>query len=175
MHSRVVFEIVDSEALRGNALGDSTARRAAIWLPPSYDREPGRRYPVVYWLAGFTGTGEMLFQGSPWQPGMGERLDRLTTSGAMGEIILVAPDCFTRLGGSQYLDSPATGRYETHLIEEVIPHIDRRFRTRPSSIPLSAFFSSRRTSMAPARRRTLRYFISSVSVLGQSLMYRNSK
>jgi enterochelin esterase family protein len=130
MHGRVVFETVESDVLRGNALGDPTSRKAAIWLPPSYDREPGRRYPVIYWLAGFTGTGEMLFQGGPWQPGLGERLNRLTAAGAMGEVIVVAPDCFTRLGGSQYLDSPATGRYETHLTEEVIPQIDRRFRTR---------------------------------------------
>jgi enterochelin esterase family protein len=130
MSGRVVNEIVDSEVLRGNALGDPTARRTTVWLPPSYDRQPDRRYPVIYWLAGFTGTGEMLFQGSPWQPGLGERLDRLTASGAMGEVIVVAPDCFTRLGGSQYLDSPATGRYETHMTGELIPYIDGRFRTR---------------------------------------------
>jgi S-formylglutathione hydrolase FrmB len=130
MSGRMVVEMVDSEVLRGNALGDPTTRRAAVWLPPSYDRAPDRRYPVIYWLSGFTGTGEMLFQGSPWQPGLGDRLDRLTASGAMGEVILVAPDCFTRLGGSQYLDSPATGRYETHLTSELVPHIDRRFRTR---------------------------------------------
>ncbi|HEY2901725.1 MAG TPA: alpha/beta hydrolase-fold protein [Polyangia bacterium] len=130
MPGRVLTEIVDSEVLRDNALHDPTARRATIWLPPSYDRQPDRRYPVIYWLAGFTGTGEMLFQGSPWQPGLGERLDRLVDTGAMGEVIVVAPDCFTRLGGSQYLDSPSTGRYETHLTSELVPYIDHRFRTR---------------------------------------------
>jgi enterochelin esterase family protein len=80
-------------------------------------------------LAGYAGTGEMLFSGNAWQPGLGERLDRLVGSGAMGEAIVVAPDCFTRWGGAQYLDSPAIGNYETHLLTEVIPAVDRRFRT----------------------------------------------
>src|SRR3954453_5331027 len=125
----VVIETVESHALDGNPLGDPAARRLAVWLPPSYAGDSTRRYPVIYWLAGFTGTGEMMFQGNPWQPGLGERLDRLVAAGAMGEVIVVAPDCFTRLGGSQYIDSPATGAYETHLTTELIPEIDRRFRT----------------------------------------------
>ena len=125
----VVIETVESRALVGNPLGDPTARRIAVWLPPSYARESTRRYPVIYWLAGYSGTGEMLFSGNPWQPGLGERLDRLVGSGAMGEAIVVAPDCFTRWGGAQYLDSPALGNYETHLVREVIPAVDARYRT----------------------------------------------
>jgi enterochelin esterase family protein len=124
-----VVEIVDSAALAGNPLGDATARRIAVWLPPSYASAPERRYPVIYWLAGYAGTGETLFSGTPWQPGLGDRLDRLAASGAMGEAIVVAPDCFTRWGGAQYLDSPAIGNYETHVVREVVPAIDARFRT----------------------------------------------
>src|SRR3954470_1300813 len=127
----VVIETVESRALIGNPLGDPTARRLAVWLPPSYAGETTRRYPVIYWLAGYSGTGEMLFSGNPWQPGLGARLDRLIGSGAMGEAIVVAPDCFTRWGGAQYLDSPALGNYETHLIEEVLPALDQRLRTIP--------------------------------------------
>jgi S-formylglutathione hydrolase FrmB len=47
----------------------------------------------------------------------------------MGEAIVVAPDCFTRWGGAQYLDSLAIGHYETHVVREVVPAIDARFRT----------------------------------------------
>jgi S-formylglutathione hydrolase FrmB len=124
-----VVEIVDSRALAGNPLGDPTARRVAVWLPPSYASAPDRRFPVIYWLAGYAGTGEQMFSGTPWQPGVGDRLDRLAASGAMGEAIVVAPDCFTRWGGAQYLDSPALGHYETHVVREVISAIDARFRT----------------------------------------------
>ncbi|HEY6475412.1 MAG TPA: alpha/beta hydrolase-fold protein [Polyangia bacterium] len=125
----VVIEAVESRALVGNPLGDPTTRRIALWLPPSYAREPARRYPVIYWLAGYAGTGEMLFSGNAWQPGLGERIERLVGGGAMGEAIVVAPDCFTRWGGAQYLDSPAIGNYEAHLVGEVISAIDSRFRT----------------------------------------------
>jgi S-formylglutathione hydrolase FrmB len=130
MPGTVILETIESRALVGNTLGDPTARQVAVWLPPSYATAPERRYPVIYWLAGFTGTGQMLFQGSPWQIGLGERLDRLVAKRLMGEAIVVAPDGFTRLGGSQYLDSPSSGAYQTHLVSEVIPEIDRRFRTR---------------------------------------------
>jgi len=130
MPGTVVIEEVESRALAGNALGDPTTRRIAVWLPPSYARAPERRYPVIYWLAGYGSTGEMLFQGTPWQPGLGERLDRLADEGRMGEVLVVAPDGFTRWGGSQYLDSPVSGGYETHLVREVVPEIDRRLRTR---------------------------------------------
>ena len=124
-----VVETIESRALAGNPLGDPTSRRIAVWLPASYAAMTDRHYPVIYWLTGYAGTGEQLFSGTPWQPGLGDRLDRLVASGAMGEAVVVAPDCFTRWGGAQYLDSPALGNYETHLVREVIPAIDARFRT----------------------------------------------
>jgi S-formylglutathione hydrolase FrmB len=127
----VAIEVVESRALAGNPLGDPTARRVAVWLPPSYARAPQRRYPLILWLAGYAGTGEMMFSGSPWQPGLGERLDALVAAGKMGEVIVAAPDCFTRWGGAQYLDSPALGNYETHVIQEVLPALDQRLRTIP--------------------------------------------
>jgi S-formylglutathione hydrolase FrmB len=129
MPGTVVVETIDSRALAGNALGDSAVRRVTVWLPPSYARSAGRHYPVIYWLAGFAGTGDGLFKGTPWQPGLGQRLDRLVDSGAMGEVIVVAPDGFTRWGGSQYLDSPVSGGHETHIARELVPEIDRRYRT----------------------------------------------
>ena len=120
---------IDSAALAGNPLGDPARRTVPVWLPPSYDHAPARRYPVVYWLSGFASTGASFFQGTPWSPALADRLDRLVAAGRMGEVIVVAPDCFTRFGGSQYIDSPATGRYETHLCHELIPTIDTRYRT----------------------------------------------
>jgi len=134
MPGRIETITIDSAALAGNALGDPARREVVVWLPPSYDHAPERRYPVVIFLAGYSGVGRGLFQGSsPWAPGLDERLDRLVAEGRMGEIILAAPDCFTRLGGSQYLDSPASGNYETHVCSEVVAAVDRRFRTRAAT------------------------------------------
>jgi S-formylglutathione hydrolase FrmB len=129
MPPRIETLTVDSAVLAGNPLGDPARRHIPVWLPPSYDSAPRRRFPVIYWLAGFTSTGWSLFQGTPWQPTLGERLERMIASGRMGEVIVAAPDCFTRFGGSQYLDSAASGRYETHVCDEIVSEIDRRFRT----------------------------------------------
>jgi enterochelin esterase family protein len=56
----------------------------------------------------------------------------LVGRGECGEMILVLPDCFTRYGGSQYVNSSATGRYEDHIVSELVRHVDARYRTLPS-------------------------------------------
>jgi enterochelin esterase family protein len=125
---RLLLERFESVVLEGNAAGDPSVRTVPVYLPPSYEDAPGRRYPVIFVLAGFTGRGRTLLNDGPWSPGLDERMDALVAAGC-GEAILVMPDCFTRFGGSQYLDSSATGRYETHVIAELVPWADRRFRT----------------------------------------------
>jgi enterochelin esterase family protein len=129
MRGRVVEEVFESRVLAGNAAGDPAVRRVPVYLPPSYDAAPERRYPVAFVLTGFTGRGRMLLNDSPWAPGLHDRMDARIASGASGEMILVMPDCFTRFGGSQYLDSTATGRYATHLVDELVPFVDARYRT----------------------------------------------
>jgi len=71
----------------------------------------------------------MLLNDNPWSPSLPDRMDGLIAAGC-GEMIVVMPDCFTRFGGSQYINSTATGRYEDHLIDELVPWVDRTFRTR---------------------------------------------
>jgi enterochelin esterase family protein len=100
-----------------------------VYLPPSYDQDRERRYPVVFVLTGFTGRGRMLLNDNLWNPSLDDRMDALIERGACGEMILVMPDCATRFGGSQYLNSPATGRYEDHVVQELVPWVDRRYRT----------------------------------------------
>jgi S-formylglutathione hydrolase FrmB len=126
---QVVIERFASEVLRGNAAGDPHVRDIPVYLPPSYASHPERRYPVVYVLSGFTGRGRMLLNDNPWSPALDERVDALIASDACGELILVMPDCFTRFGGSQYVDSTATGRYGTHVAQELVAHVDTTYRT----------------------------------------------
>ncbi|HEY6196111.1 MAG TPA: alpha/beta hydrolase-fold protein [Candidatus Eisenbacteria bacterium] len=125
---RVEIVRFESAVLRGNPAGDPHERRIPVYLPPSYDREPARRFPLLLVLTGFTGRGRMLLNDNPWSPSLDDRCDALIAAGAP-EMIVVMPDCLTRFGGSQYVDSTATGRYETHLIEELVPWTDRTFRT----------------------------------------------
>lgn len=127
MHGRIVHLRIDGPALRGNPLGDPWQRDLFAYLPPGYDGT--RRFPVVYLLAAFGGDGRSFLDGGPWRPSVIDRLDRAMTKGECREAILVMPDASTRWGGSQYLDSPAMGRYQTHLLEEVVPFVDRELRT----------------------------------------------
>ena len=125
---RVEIVAFESNVLRGNAAGDPHQRRVPIYLPPGYDEDSRRRFPVVLVLTGFTGRGRMLLNDNPWSPSLDDRMDTLIAAGSP-ELILVMPDCFTRFGGSQYVNSSATGRYETHLVEELVPWVDARYRT----------------------------------------------
>jgi S-formylglutathione hydrolase FrmB len=128
---RVEWVRFESQVLKGNAPGDPHERTVPVYLPPSYDTDPARRFPSAYVLTGFTGRGRMLLNDNLWNPPLDARMDALVAAGC-GEMILVMPDCATRYGGSQYLDSGATGRYETHLVSELVPFIDGRFRTLAS-------------------------------------------
>uniref|UniRef100_A0A832I5Q3 Esterase n=1 Tax=Eiseniibacteriota bacterium TaxID=2212470 RepID=A0A832I5Q3_UNCEI len=132
MHGgRVTIERFESAVLKGNRAGDPHVRRVPVYLPPSYDAAPERRYPVLFALSGFTGRGRMFLNDNPWAPSFDDRLDALIGAGRCGEMIVVMPDCFTRYGGSQYLDSTATGPYATHVVSELVPWVDRTFRTLP--------------------------------------------
>jgi len=121
----------DSALLAGNPLGDPATRRVLVCLPPGYE-EGDRRYPVVYFLPGFASRGVALLNDSLWEESLPQRLERLIRTGAVPPMILVSPDCSTRLGGSQYVNSPATGRYEDHIVHELVPWVDAQYRTTAS-------------------------------------------
>ncbi len=121
-------ERFESAALLGNLPGDPHVRDLHLYLPPGYESGT-ERYPVIWCLTGFTGRGRMLLNDGTWEPGLGGRMDALLADGRAGPAILAMPDCFTHLGGSQYLNSPALGRYEDYVVEELVPFLDARYRT----------------------------------------------
>lgn len=127
----VVRPVLPSALLAGNPLGDPADRVTPVYLPPSYEDAPKRRYPMILAITGFTGTGRMLLNEDWFEPTLSERLDTLIDSGEMREAIVVMPDCSTRYGGSQYIDSEATGPYGRYTATEVIEWVDREFRTIP--------------------------------------------
>lgn len=122
-----------SRVLDGNPLDDPHVRRLAVWLPPQYDsaagRARGRRFPVLYDLVGFTGSGLAHANWRPFDENVPERVARLVHERKMGPAIVVFADCFTSLGGNQYVNSSAVGRYADYLLRELIPFVDREFRT----------------------------------------------
>jgi S-formylglutathione hydrolase FrmB len=126
---RIVVETFDSEILKGNPLGDPSERRFPVYLPPSYDGS-NESYPVVFLLTGFTGHGMMFMNQSFMMENIEERLNRLIDEETMKEMIVVMPDCITKYGGSQYINSTATGNYEDYVIKELVPYIDGKYRTK---------------------------------------------
>ncbi len=117
----------ESNILKNNPLGDKSVRDLYVYLPPDYDGE--KQFPVVYCLTGFTGRGKMFLNDSAFTPNLAERMDKLISEGKIKPMIAVMPDCFTHYGGSQYINSAATGNYEDYLIEEIVPFVDENFST----------------------------------------------
>src|SRR5258708_73556 len=122
-----------SGILKDNPLGDPHVRKLAVWLPPQYDGFRGRRrFPVLYDLVGFTGSGLAHVAWKAFGDNVPERAARLIREGKMAPAIIVFPDCFTALGGNQYINSSAIGDYADYLTQEIVPFVDREFRTLPS-------------------------------------------
>jgi hypothetical protein len=121
---------ITSSALAGNPLGDPARRPLYIYLPPGYDDEPERRFPSVYVLQGFTGAVPgWTHRSNNFRPTYPELADELFASGGAPPCIVVFVDAWTSLGGSQFVDSPGTGRYHTYLCEDVVSVVDATYRT----------------------------------------------
>lgn len=131
MFGRIHHTVIESRVLKQNPLGDSARRDVYLYLPPTYDQDLARRFPVVYLLTGFTGRGRQMLNDNSFAPSLPERFAQMIGAGKAREMILVMPDFLTRLGGSQYINSTAIGNYETHFIEELVPFVDENFRTLP--------------------------------------------
>ncbi len=123
----VVVHRITSEVLRDNPLGDPVERDLYVYVPAGYADLRGD-LPVLLVVAGFGGTGGQNFNLTPFGESLDRRLDRLIRTGVCPPVLVVAPDCFTRVGGSQYINSSAIGRYEDYLIEEIVPFVRDRYR-----------------------------------------------
>ena len=121
-----VIEII-SKSLENNMLGDPVTRQVSIYLPPDYETS-GIEYPLLVDLVGFTGSGFSHTNWKAFQESVPQRIERLVSEGKMGPVILALPDCFTSLGGNQYIDSIAMGNWAEYLTEEMIPTIEREYR-----------------------------------------------
>ncbi len=115
---------VHGRSLEGNLEGDSPDRPVVVYLPPSYGTAPGRRYPVLYFLHGYTATAEAYVKmlAAP------DSLDRAIAAGGR-EMIVVIPDAFTKYSGSMYSNSPTVGDWETFIAQDLPAYIDARYRT----------------------------------------------
>jgi S-formylglutathione hydrolase FrmB len=118
-----------SDLLKDNPLGDPHERPLWVQLPPGYD--PARRYPVVYLIQGYTGHLAMWRNRTPFRQPPPELFDAVLADPDVPDVLVVYVDAWTTYGGSQFVDSPGTGRYHSYLCEEVVPFVDQHYATLP--------------------------------------------
>ncbi len=126
---------VHGEALEGNLLGDTASPEVGVYLPPGYAAHPAERYPVVYFLHGFTDSEPKWFNPPPAakpedrHPSMPELADAAIATGAARKLIIVMPNAFNTFHGSWYSTSAATGDWEGYLTRDLVHYIDAHYRT----------------------------------------------
>lgn len=112
---------VRSAKLRGNPLGDPSTRRVAMLVPDASKRDAP--LPLVIYLPGWGGSSEdVIAQGGGW---LAQAVDRMAGAGLALRIAVV--DGKSRYGGSQFLNSGATGEYADYIAEEIAPAVDARY------------------------------------------------
>ncbi|HEV8481959.1 MAG TPA: alpha/beta hydrolase family protein [Blastocatellia bacterium] len=108
---------VDYSSLPSAALGREL--KFAVLLPPSYEKETKRRYPVLYFLHGMNGS-----EGEFQRRGVAAAIGKLRDDGKIGEFIVVAPAG----QNSFYLNAKNGVRYEDAIIQDLIPFVEKTYR-----------------------------------------------
>ena len=143
---------VDSKALADNPLGDPARRPLLVYLPPGGTAG----LPTVTFLHGFTGSARGWTNVSAFQPTVPERLDALVADGAIPPLVGIFPDGFTALGGTQWIDAPGVGRYQTYVADEVLALVEGKLGTaaRPAARAVVGKSSGGYGALAMVRDRT---------------------
>jgi S-formylglutathione hydrolase FrmB len=119
--------VVESELLADNPLGDPSRRPLWVYRPPGVELDHPRPLPTLYVIQGYFGRLDALTSREPFEPNLLERVDALFAGGDCPDAIVVYVDAWTAYGGSQFVNSIATGPYQDYLCDEVVPFVDERY------------------------------------------------
>lgn len=115
----------ESEVLKNNVWSDPSERDLNVYLPAGYSDSGGAL--VALWdFAAFTNTGPGHLNWRNQGENLPQRLDRLIGSGEMPPVVVPMPDCYSSLGGNQYVNSSAVGQYADYVVEELVPFLSSR-------------------------------------------------
>jgi len=120
---------VHSKLLEGNLSGDSSDRNVSIYLPASYKVNSSKRYPVIYFLHGYTDDDAKFYGFKKHWMVLPPILDAVFANDTAHEMIVVTPDAYTRFQGSMYSNSITTGNWEDFIAKELVAYIDTHYRT----------------------------------------------
>ncbi len=124
---------VHGKGLEGNLAGDSPDRSVSVYLPPSYQIDKKRRYPVIYFLHGFTDSDDKWYGPTKHWINLPAVVDKTLAAGKTGEFIIVTPNAYNRYFGSMYSNSVTIGNWEDFVADELVTYIDRQYRTIPQA------------------------------------------
>jgi len=114
-----------SRLLQDNIWGDPPTRDLCVYLPHGYS-ESGDPYVALWDFAAFTNTGPGHLNWRNQGENLPQRLNRLIALEKLPPVVVPMPDCYTSLGGNQYINSPAVGRYADHVVEELVPYLSEQ-------------------------------------------------
>jgi len=118
---------VHGKSLEGNLMKETADPQVSIYLPPSYNTDRTRRYPVVYLLHGYTNSDLGYFGADGRQ--LHVIAERVFGAGAAREMILVMPNCMNAYGGCMYSNSVTAGDWEGYVAEDLVSYMDSHYRT----------------------------------------------
>ena len=122
-------DTVAGPSLEGNLIGDPVFREATVYLPPGYNRNRTKRYPVVYLLHGFAADHRAFMRGPYQNLNVRISMDSLIRAGRVKEMIVVTPNARNFFDGSFYTNSPVSGNWEDFIVRDLVSHMDRNYRT----------------------------------------------
>jgi len=121
---KVVVERITSQALKNNSGGENPTRRVTVYLPPDYDKT-SNRYPVIYYLHGFTWNDSMQIAIDHFD----KLLDKAIQTGKIRPVIVVMPNQYTLYRGSFYTNSSLTGKWADFTAIDLVNYVDKHYRT----------------------------------------------
>jgi S-formylglutathione hydrolase FrmB len=126
---KIVRETIHGASLEKNPAGESADRWVSVYLPPSYEKVPKKRYPVLYLLHGIGDTDEMWMEKKEAYANIKDLMDRGIAEGRFGEMLVVMPHERTEWYGSFYVNSAWTGNWEDFTSGDLVRAIDGKYRT----------------------------------------------
>lgn len=111
---------IPAPSLKGNILGSAETQKIGVYLPPSYNKSE-KKYPVVYYLNGFT------VQAGQYPPT--NWLDSIMKNNLVQEMIYVEMGGYNMFEGTMYANSPISGNWEDFVTKDVINYVDKNYRT----------------------------------------------
>lgn len=123
---KVVVKELYSELLE-NPGGENPTRRVTIYLPPGYEKS-GKKYPVIYYLHGFTWNDSLMISANKFD----KLLDKAIALKKIKPVIVVMPNQYTLYRGSWYTNSTLTGKWADFTGKDLVAYVDKHFRTMPN-------------------------------------------